>query len=301
MVKSPVISVVLALSAASSNAASNVLQRVADRDEPQERSFSLRMIWDLLHRKQWLLGSACVLGSFFFQAGALATGELALVQPIIVLELPLTIITAKFALGAQLRLPDWAAIALLTTGLAGFVGSLRPSGGSSTAPGTVWALGGGVAVLAIGTLVLIGRGHAGELRAGLLGAAAGLSFGTTAAFMKAATGLLRAGVLALFTSWPVYCMVLMGALGMFLVQNAFQAGKLMASQPGISLLDPFSATAWGIFAFDERAQGGLSLALAAISGAVMAVGAVMLSRSPALQQPQTDEREPARKRPTAHE
>jgi drug/metabolite transporter (DMT)-like permease len=271
------VSVVLALLAATANAGSNVLQRRANREEPPEKNLSLSLVWDLLHRRTWAFGITLVAGSFFLQAGALATGELAEVQPIIVLELPLTMVAGRLFIGSELNAKEWGSIALLTAGLAGLVGFLHPSGGSSRASTLGWLAGGAATVAVIAALVLAGRLRAAEVRGGLLGAAAGVAFGLTAAFMKAMTGELSRGFGNAVTSWPLYAMVVTGALGMFLVQSALQAGKLVASQPGISLLDPFTAIAWGVTVFHEHTSGGVFLVLAGACAAMMAVGAVLLS------------------------
>ena len=118
---------------------------------------------------------------------------------------------------------------------------------------------------------------------------AGVCFGLTAAFMKEMTGTLSKGLVPVLTSWPIYAMAGAGLTGMFLVQNALQAGKLVAAQPGISLLDPFTSIAWGVLAFHERTRGGALLVVAGAAAAAMALGAVLLSRSPVLQRSQAEE------------
>ncbi len=286
-----IISVILALLAAVSNAGSNVLQRKANAQEPAERSFSLRMIWDLLHRRTWLLGIVFITASFACQAGALGTGELAMVQPLIILELPLTMVAGKLFLGSELHRYEWFTIALLTAGLGGLVGSLQPHGGRSQAGTLAWAVGIGATVALVACLVTAARKRRDEVRAGLLGAGAGITFGLTAALMKATTGQFDHGLVHVFTTWPLYAMVGGGAVGMFLVQNALQAGHLFAAQPGISLLDPFTSIGWGIVAFQEDTTHGLLLVLAGVSAMCMVVGAVLLSRSPVLQGAQQQDSE----------
>jgi len=282
-------SILLAICAAVSNAGSNVLQRKANKQEPEARSLSVKMIWDLLHQKIWLLGIVFVTGSFLFQAAALSTGELAEVQPLIVLELPLTLLLAKLVLGSRLGKYEWLTIVLLTAGLGGLVAFLRPTGGRSNASLLGWLVGAGAAAGAVFVLVLLGRRSKAELRGGLFGAAAGIDFGLTAAFMMAMTGRLSHGAVEVFSSWQLYAMVSAGALGMFLVQNALQAGSLVAAQPGISLLDPFTSIGWGVLAFHERTAHGIFLPLAGISAGAMVLGAVLLCRSPVLLRAQDEE------------
>jgi drug/metabolite transporter (DMT)-like permease len=286
------VSVGLAVLAAIANACSNVLQRAANRREPAERSLSPRLVIDLVHRKEWLAGFGLVIASFLCQATALGTGELAVVQPVIMFELPLTLFAGSLFFGSRLGRREWLAVVLLTAGLAGLVGFLDPRGGTSSASPLAWVVGGCASAVVIAILVAAGRARRGNVRSGLFGAAAGVTFGLTASFMKATTGQLSQGFGHLFTSWSLYAMVVAGVLGMFLVQNALQAGWLVAAQPGISLLDPFTSVAWGVFAFGESTNGGLLAALAGLSGVAMVLGAIALSSSPALQL--TMQREPPR-------
>ncbi len=88
---------------------------------------------------------------------------------------------------------------------------------------------------------------------------------------------------ALFTSWQIYAMVATGLLGMFLVQSALNAGRLIAAQPGLTLSDPIVSILWGVLAFHEGVSGGtLSLLCAAFSTVLMAAAVVVLARSPVL-------------------
>jgi drug/metabolite transporter (DMT)-like permease len=278
-----ILSLGLAVLAAFANAGSNVLQRRANMTEPPELNFSPKLIWALLHRRDWWAGTSLVTVSFLCQAGALGAGELAVVQPVIVLELPITLVLAGALFRSRLGRREWGAIALLSLGVSGVIGFLSPRGGEQPSSALVWAIGAGGTAAAIALLVALGRARRGNMRAALFGAAGGVAFGLTAAFMKAMTTELSAGFSQVFSSWAVYAMVATGLVGMFLVQSAFHAGKLVASQPGISLLDPFWAVAWGVLAFHEHTGHGWFVVLAAASAVAMAVGAVVLSGSPAFQ------------------
>jgi drug/metabolite transporter (DMT)-like permease len=85
----------------------------------------------------------------------------------------------------------------------------------------------------------------------MLAAAAGTMFGLTTALMKAMTGTFDGGFGHLFTDWPVYAMIVAGALGMFLTQSALNVGQLIAAQPGLTLSDPLISVLWGVLAFHE--------------------------------------------------
>jgi len=280
----PFLSVGLAIMAAFSNATSNVLQRTVNRDEPAELSLSPRLILDLVHHKMWLAGLATVTLSFILQAAALANGSLSLVQPIVVLELPLTLLLASLVYHQSLHRREWGAIALMTAGLGVLVVSLVPHGGkASHVKALVWVVGVGACAAMVASLVALGRRAEGNHRAGLFGIATGICFGLTAAFMKAATTAFSAGVIGVLSSWPIYATVAAGVVGMFLMQNALQAGSLVAAQPGITLLDPVVGITWGVLIFGEQTRTGLFIVSAVLGAAAVAVGAVLLAHSPLLE------------------
>jgi drug/metabolite transporter (DMT)-like permease len=84
-----------------------------------------------------------------------------------------------------------------------------------------------------------------------------------------------------FLNWSPYVLLLSGAAAMFLASNAFAAGSLAASQPGLTIVDPLVASTLGVVLFGER----LNHAPAAFIGEIMAVAllvisVVVLSRSP---------------------
>lgn len=275
---------VFAILGAVSNATSNVLQRMANKEEPPQLAFSPKLVWDLLHRKVWLAGLGTTISSFLLQAAALSFGALAAVQPLIALELPLTLIGASRLMGAVLHKREWVAIAVMTGGLGGLIGFLHPLHRKHFhVPPLHWVVGLGAAAIALAALIVAGRATKGAARAALLGSASGLAFGVTAALMKASMAAFHSGIVALLSSWTIYAAVLAGLAGMYLMQTALHAGRLVAAQPGITMVDPMVAILWGIVAFGERAAGGLFLVAAAVSAGAMAAGAVQLSRSPLLE------------------
>jgi len=80
---------------------------------------------------------------FLLQAGALATGPIALVQPVLVVELGFTLLLAAAVVPHQsARAGEWAAIAGMTGGLALLLFALQPSGGNhGGTPAIRWAAG----------------------------------------------------------------------------------------------------------------------------------------------------------------
>ncbi len=274
----------LAVLAAAANAASNTLQRKADKEEPPELAMRPQLILDLLHRPVWLAGLVTVIASFLLDGAALSMGRLAVVQPVLVLELPMTLIVASRVFGSRLKGRDWVAIAAMTVGVAGLIYCLAPQAARHRhIPVLLWGVGIGITVAAVAVCVTASSRGGPARRPALLGLASGISFGLTAAFMKSATSALQHGPAAVFETWSTYAMALAGLSAMFLMQNALQAGPLFAAQPGITLADPGVAILWGVLVFDEHTRTGLWLVGVVLSAVTLGAGTVLLSRSRLLQ------------------
>ena len=284
---------ILAVLAACANATSSVLQRKANRRAPKQENMSLRLIWSLAHEPVWFGGILAVTAGFLLQAAALGGGQLSVVEPILVLELPATLILASRVFGSRMHRREWGSALAMTAGLAGMLYFLSPSAGRPTGVRWyAWVIGIGINLAVVGALVMWGRrgpaghsqasGQGSARQAAVLAVAAGATFGLTAALIKGMTETFSQGLTVLFTSWELYGMIVAGALGMFLVQSAMNAGRLIAAQPGLTLSDPIVSILWGVFVFGEGVRGGWYIALAAISGLVMAAAVLVLARSPLL-------------------
>jgi drug/metabolite transporter (DMT)-like permease len=288
-----VLSYLLAVLAACANATSSVLQRKANREVPKKQNLSPRLIWSLAHQPTWFGGVLAITAGFLLQAAALGNGQLSVVEPILVLELPATLILAGCVFRTRLGRREWACVLVMAAALGSLLFALSPSAGpKSGVRWYVWLTAIGINLAGAGVLVAFGRrGPAGRGRkdtggsarqAGLLGVAAGSVFGLTAALMKAMTGTFDHGFGALVTHWPLYGMVATGMLGMFLLQSAMNAGRLIAAQPGLTLSDPIVSVLWGVLVFGERVRAGWFAALAVVSGLALATAVMMLIRSPLL-------------------
>ena len=284
---------VLAVLAACANATSSVLQRKANRRVPKRENLSPRLLWSLAHEPVWFGGILAVIAGFLLQATALGNGQLSVVEPILVLELPATLILASRVFGSRMHRREWGSAAVMTAGLAGMLYVLSPSAGRpQSVRWYAWMIGIGINLAVAGALVAWARrdpagrgrtdGQGSARRTALLGVAAGATFGLTAALMKGMTRTFTQGFAVLFTSWQLYGMIAAGVLGMFLLQSAMNAGRLIAAQPGLTLSDPIVSILWGVFVFGERVRGGWYVALAVIGGLVMAAAVVVLARSPLL-------------------
>ncbi len=272
------IAVVCALLAAASNAAASVLQRRAARDEPRHRALSPVLIWDLIHRPAWLAGVGALIAGFVFQAVALSAGQLALVQPLLVTELPFTMILIALASRSGLDARAWLATGLLTAGLATFLATAAPRGKGAVVTPAAQVPAAIVTVAVVAALVVAARLLAAAPRAAVLGAAAGIGFAFTATFIKQTTSLFQRDASALVTSWQPYAMVATGLCSFVLLQNALQSGTLLAAQPALTISDPVASVLYGITIFGEEIRTGGWIALEAAGVGLILYGSILLAQ-----------------------
>lgn len=276
------LTVFLALAAATANAGASTLQRKAAGRVPDREALRPALIFHLFHYPIWFAGIGAVFVAFLLQAAALSTGAVVLVQSVLVIELPLTLLFSALILGSRLGRREWAAVVVMALGLSAILAAAAPGGGTTRLSAIAWVVGICASVSAICLLFVLGKRSAGAGRGAFLGTAAGTTFGLTAALMKAMTTAFKNGFVAGLRSWQLYAMICGGIVAMFLLQNALQAGRLAATQPGLTLSDPITATIWGVALFGESFRTGLLLVPELIGAALIALGVVLLVESPLL-------------------
>jgi drug/metabolite transporter (DMT)-like permease len=279
--------ILLAVAASFCTAAASVAQRQGATSVPTTDGFDVRLILRLARRPVWLLGVASMIAGFLFQLTALRYGALALVQPILALELLLVFGYMAVAGRRRVRIKrrDWVAAAAMSAGIAVFLRVASPSGGRLHAPGASWLLAGVITLGAVLVAVAAasGPGHrpgSPTRRAALLGSGTGIAWGFVAAVIKELSSHLGSGIGAVFSTWSLYVLLAVGAAAMLLASHALAAGPLAASQPGFTILDPLSAGLLGVFLFGERIQTSpWDLAGEALALALVIAGVSGLSRS----------------------
>lgn len=274
------VSILFALLGAFSQALTSVLQRLANVAGSDQKRSGWGTTKFLVRQPIWLLGMVCMGGTFIFTALALYFGTLATVQPILVTELIFTLGLRALWLQDRIAPRTWGAAALLCAGLFGFLVVARPEEGHGRPSAAAWAVALGSRGLVIVVLVVLSRWGSPARKAALLGAAAALVWAIDAAFVKAATEVLaHQGWSGLFEHWPVYAVVVTGVLGTVLLEAAFAAGPLAASQSALLIVDPLASIAIGIELFGEQLRNSpVAIVLQALFLGGMFVGVVLLSR-----------------------
>jgi drug/metabolite transporter (DMT)-like permease len=273
-------SILFALLGAFSQALTSVLQKLANVAGSHETRSGWETTKYLIRQPIWLLGMLCMGGTFVFTALALYFGTLASVQPILVTELIFTLALRALWLHDRIAPRTWGAAALLCAGLFGFLVVAHPAEGHGRPTAAAWIVTLGSRGLVVVVLVVLSRWGSPARKAALLGAAAALVWAIDAAFVKAATEVLsRQGWSGLFQHWPVYAVVASGVLGTVLLQAAFAAGPLAASQSALLIVDPMASITIGIELFGEQLRSSpVAIVLEALFLGGMFTGVVLLSR-----------------------
>jgi drug/metabolite transporter (DMT)-like permease len=272
-------------------AATGLLQHKAASKESSDNQFSLQLIWNLVRNRRWLAGIGAAVGSYAFQAIALATGPLSLVQPLVVSELVFAIPISARRHRHRLGLREWAGLLAVTGGLAVGIVAADPHRGHPIQPFSawIWPLI-GVAAIAIAG-VFIGKAIFGPIQASLFALSGATVMALQSALFSATIASLRAGIGHTFVTWEPYALIVASFTGLFLVQNAYQAGPLAASMPVMDAVLPIASIGLGIGLFGEHVRTTpFGLTGAAVGVVLLVTGIIMLDTSPLIRRQQREER-----------
>jgi drug/metabolite transporter (DMT)-like permease len=239
----------------------------------------------LLRDPRWLLSIGGDAVGLVLQVVALSTGPVVLIQPLLVLALPVSLLTGWAIGGPRPTRGDYVACLGILGGLAVFFALLGD-------PGTGSLLATGPAVVAVVVALVVGvtgcvavRRGAVALRAGVYGGVAGAWFGLVGVLLNAAATTWRDRGLDGFAHpvglVPLVGLLVIGALGMTLTQISFQIGALGASFPANKAADPVVAVVLGAVLLHQRVPSGALFVLAYLACLVAIVsGTIRLANPP---------------------
>jgi drug/metabolite transporter (DMT)-like permease len=274
------LSVALALIAALGNAAASVLQRRAAAAAPAVGGHRLSWLVGAVQRSGWLWGAGLLVLSGLAQAGALATGPLAVVQPVMTTELLFTLALGSIAFRRPPGARVWIAFLGMAAGLAAFLQIAAPGGGLQSVPPDRWILRAVPVAVVMLALALAGMALHGSPRAAVLGTVTAIGFSFTAALMKDTVSRLPDGLGTTLRAWQLYAAAGVALLSFFLLQLTLRAGSLAASQPALTLGDSLLSVILGVTLFDEDITLGWRVLPEAAALGVIVLSSVHLARSP---------------------
>jgi drug/metabolite transporter (DMT)-like permease len=229
----------------------------------------------------WLLSIVVGAVAWLLHVAALKAGSIAIVQPVIVSGIVLSL---PLRAALDRRLPsrrDLTLVAVTAIGLAAFLLAANPTSGEPSpdrAVGAVLTASGLVAAVIV--ILATIRVRSDKPKAFLLGAAAGLMFGLAAGLIKVVVGTFDSHVpLRSLESWPLWALVLGGGVGVALNQNAYQIAPLCLSMPILNIVAVLVALLFGVLVFGEAlAQTPGAVTLEALSLGCMAIGLREIAR-----------------------
>ncbi len=241
----------------------------------------VRFIRATLAHPLWLGGVVADLVGLTLQITALHLGALSLVQPLMISGLLFALLLRHRRAGLNAREIGWASV--LTLALIAFValtGTLHaaPVATADRIPAVIAAL---IGLAIVATCIVVVRCRRSTAQsAAILGIAVGATYATTAALLKTATQIATGNPWALFSSWQLYAVLALGAMGLVLSQLAFQAGPLSASLPATATVDPLLSVVIGVVIYDEQIRHGTRAGLTLVALLViLGVAVVQLVRA----------------------
>ncbi|HEY2077009.1 MAG TPA: DMT family transporter [Streptosporangiaceae bacterium] len=259
-----------------------VLQQHAAEQVRSSQFLGLGLIARLVHNRRWLAGFAVMVAGYLVAAWTLGHLDLSVTEPLLSTNLIFALFLAVPLSGQALRRTEIVGALLLTTGVAAL--SLTRSVHApvlSFGSFSHWPAAGLIAVIAV-ALVQLGRRRSGTVRATLTGTAAGLFLGIADAFTRLSVQEIDGKQpLGLLDHWPGYATILASIIGLWLMQNAFNAAQLHASLPAVTAAEPAAGIVLGIVVFGDVVHVSPPLLALQVAGiAAMVCGVILVARAP---------------------
>jgi drug/metabolite transporter (DMT)-like permease len=171
---SQALGVLAALAAAVLYSIGVTLQSIEARNTPESESLRPSLIRDLLARKRWLIGTACVVGGWFMQAVALMNAPITVVQPALAVSVVALLFIGARWFGERVRPKEILAALAITIGVGGLVAASPGHSDSHAAPLTL-ALG----MTVLGAIALAPFLLKGRKLGGMISLGAGIAYAWT--------------------------------------------------------------------------------------------------------------------------
>ena len=274
-------SVAAALAAAFLYALSNVYQEGEAEQIDDDQTMRLGLLTRLARRPRWWIGMSSDVGGYVFEAVSLGIGSLILVEPILAMSLPFSLLLTRVVQRRAIDRSGWLSAGLLAIGVGSFLYEVAPTGGAQTAPWRDWIAPCLPVFAVIVACIALARAATPARRAMYLGIAAGASFGISAVLTKAFVHYLGQGPVAWVPHWEPYALAVCSIGGLVCSQSEFQTGALPAAIGAEQVMQPTIGVVLGAVLLNEQlsASGKLDFAVVVIAVIAMAFGVVGVTRA----------------------
>lgn len=282
-VVSLVVAIPLGVAASVVYGTSIVIQHRTAQEHADKGETSAASLWRLARNPLWLIAVVSDFLGFLLQAAALSAGAVVVVQPLVVLMLPVALVVSWLMGGHRPRRGDLLGCLGVLGGLAVFLGLVGRPGDAHVPHSRIIAMAVAI-VLVVGVVFcLLVTGRNRIVRGAVYGAVAGAYFGTLAVLVDAASSEVgRRGFSSLVTHArgfvPVCGIVVLGIAGIVLTSMSFQIGALGATLPANLAIDPLMGVALGAVLLREHIPMTAGhLAIYALCLAAVVAGAIRLA------------------------
>ena len=260
-----------------------VQHRTAQQHADEGGETSPSSLLRLARNPLWLIAVVSDFAGFLLQAAALSAASVVVIQPLVVLMLPVALGVSFLTGGHRPRLGDYLGCVGVLGGLAVFLVLVgKPGEAQVPRPRTLACAVALVLIVGVVICVAVIR-NSRVVRGAVYGAVAGAYFGTLAVMVDAASDEAgRHGVKSLVTEpkglVPLICLAVLGVAGIVLTQMSFQIGALGATLPANLAADPLMGVVLGAVLLHERiplSAGHLAAYLLCLLAVVL--GAVRLA------------------------
>jgi hypothetical protein len=257
------------------------LQAMDAKQAPAAEHLRLALVWGLVRRGRWMLGTGLSILGWPLQVLALLLAPLVVVQPALAMGLVVLLFLGQRMLGEHAGRHEHIAIAAIVIGVIG-AGLCAPprSTGHTTERLTI-----GLVLIGLGLASLLPYLLRATIRrspASVTMLGAGLAFGWSGIATKLASDDLSAGHLVVAAAWGLSTAAA-SAVGVLSESSSLQARPAIPVAPVVFVTQTIVSVAGAPLLFGERFSttplGGVPLAL---SLALLVTGAAALVRSPLL-------------------
>jgi hypothetical protein len=277
------VAIPLGIGAAVAYGAATAGQHSAAHTGSEDTRGLLRLVRD----PRWLVSMLGDVVGLVLHVLALLEGPVVLIQPLLVLALPVSLPIAWWMGGPRPTRRDYLASAGIVAALAVFF-AIIGNPGPADLPHSLPVLVACAVTLALsGTACVAVRGRSPRIRAGVYGAVAGACFGLVGVLMDAATQVWQDQGIRGFIHEPglvtIIGLVVVGIFSNILTQISYQVGPLGTSFPANLAADPIVAVALGaVLLYENVPVTPLALVgYAACVGGIVAC-AIPLANAPAI-------------------
>ncbi|WP_018637564.1 DMT family transporter [Parafrankia elaeagni] len=266
-----------------------LLQAMAARREEAGAGLGLGLLARLATRPLWLLGLAVEAGSFLLEVYALSVAPVALVAPVMALDMIVFTLLARRALGEQISRVGWSGVGLMVAGVGLLAYAFHRNAEVGSPAGRNVLLAFLVLGLIFSLLCAFGANLAAARRK-IAGAALGfgLAAGVSYAIATLATRQIGLAVhehrngdsplVDLLSTPTPYILILFSVLALGLEQRGLQGRAAVIAFPVTSGVSAFLPVTLGLTLFDEPAPDGPRLLAFVVSLVMVAAGIAALGR-----------------------